>query len=205
MPYLDLTHPFTNKMPFYPGDEPPELKQIATIAKDGCNNYQVTTNMHIGTHMDGPLHMIANGKKLSDISVERFFGRGKLIDARGKSKIGEDLLANVSIEAGDIILIMTGFARHFGEPVYYEKYPVITEAFAQKIIEHKVKIVAMDTPSPDREPFKIHKLLLTKEILIIENLVNLEHLMGVAYFEIIALPVKFEADSAPVRVVAIIK
>ncbi len=63
-------------------------------------------------------------------------------------------------------------------------------------------MVGFDSPSPDRTPFVIHKLLLGQEILILENLCNLEKLLGVTGFEVVALPAKFRSDSAPVRVVA---
>ena len=60
----------------------------------------------------------------------------------------------------------------------------------------------MDTPSPDKYPYKIHKILLKEEILIIENLTNLEELLGVNNFDVIALPAKFYSDGAPIRVIA---
>ncbi len=60
----------------------------------------------------------------------------------------------------------------------------------------------MDTPSPDKDPYTVHRILLKEEILIIESLKNLSELLDVKKFEITALPAKFEADSAPVRVIA---
>ena len=70
------------------------------------------------------------------------------------------------------------------------------------MIELGVKIVGMDTPSPDRPPFAIHKLLFKNDILIIENLTNLEELLAHPQFDVIALPAKFDIEAAPVRVVA---
>ena len=62
-------------------------------------------------------------------------------------------------------------------------------------------MVGMDTPSPDHAPYKVHKILLGNEILILENLTNLEQLLN-KNFEVIALTPKLEADAAPARVVA---
>ncbi len=197
--YIDLTQTFTVEMPVYPGDLKSELKQIATIEKEGFIDHEIRTGMHVGTHMDAPLHMIANGKKISDFAPDKFFGRGVLIDARGKEKIDADLLAN--IQAGDIVLVLTGFGNKFREAVYYEKYPELTEIFARKLVELKVKIVGADTPSPDRPPFAVHKILLSNEVLILENLTNLEQLIG-KQFEVFALPAKFDTEAAPARVVA---
>ena len=63
-------------------------------------------------------------------------------------------------------------------------------------------MVCMDSPSPDRHPFEIHKLLLENSILIAENLTNIEKLLHVRKFEVIALPLNILADSSPARIVA---
>ncbi len=197
MTYLDLTQTFTSTMPVYPGDATPELKRFDEPGDIVA--YHVSTGMHVGTHMDAPLHMVANGKRLSEISLDKFFGLGKLVDARGQQTIGPELLQNIS--EGDVVLVLTGFGDKFRDPDYYEKHPVLTEGFAKRLVELKVKIVGTDTPSPDREPFSVHKILLGHEILILENLTNLEKLVN-KNFEVVALPVKFETEAAPVRVVA---
>ena len=85
---------------------------------------------------------------------------------------------------------------------YYKNYPEITEAFANRLGELGVSIIGTDTSSPDRAPYIVHKILFKSDILIIENLTNLEKLIGQKNFEVIALPTKFQADAAPVRVVA---
>lgn len=202
MPIIDLTHTFTSSMPVYPGDSTPELVQIARLTEHGYNDFQLKTGMHVGTHMDGPLHMLPSGKKLSEYPAHHFFGPGRLVDARGKSAIDEELLEGAFLSRGGIIVVHSDFSGKFGTEDYFENYPEVTEAFAQKLISMGIKIVALDTPSPDRAPFKIHKMLLEKDILIIENLANTAALIGLAEFEIIALPSKFHCDSAPVRVVA---
>jgi kynurenine formamidase len=200
MKIVDLTHTFSEDMPVYPGDPIPELLQIASIAKEGYTDYKITTGMHVGTHMDAPLHMLEGGKKLSEIEPQQFIGRGILIDAREKNAIDDSLLATLSKGQADIVLVMTGFYKKFRSPEYYTSHPEITESFAQKIISLGIKMVGIDTPSPDRPPFKVHKLLLGNDILIVENLTNLEQLLGVPSFEVLALPAKFDAEAAPVRV-----
>ena len=199
MKYIDLTHNFKQDMPVYPGDPIPVINQVAFIEKDGYNDFQIKTGMHVGTHMDAPLHMLQNGKKLSDYSPDHFFGKGHLIEA---GDINVELLENRNILKGDVVFLMTGFYKKFGTDEYYENYPEISENFAKKIIELGVKIIGMDTPSPDRAPFAIHKLLLENDVLIIENLTNLELLLEQAQFGVVALPAKFETEAAPVRVVA---
>lgn len=204
MKYIDLTQTFTAEMPVYPGDTKPELKEISTVAKDGFGHFWVSTGMHVGTHIDAPLHFIKGGKRLSEFPVEKFIGRGVLIDAPepGRSEIGIDLLKNIRIGAGDIVLVHSDISTWYREPEYYSCYPVFTEEFAKEIVKRGVNMVGLDFCSPDNLPYAIHKILLGAEILIIENMTNLDKLVGVKEFEVIALPAKFDTEAAPARVVA---
>lgn len=202
MKILDLTHSFTDKMPVYPGDPQPSLKQVAYLDKDGYNDHLLNTVIHVGTHMDAPLHMIKNGKKMDEIDPNVFFGKGVLIDAKSKSKVDITLLDGIKIEDNSIVLIYTGYGEKYRTQAYFENYPTITEDFARQMVNLHVKIVGMDFLSPDQPPFPTHKILLGHEILIIENLTNLDKLLGINKFEVIALPAKLHADAAPVRVIA---
>lgn len=202
MTYIDLTHVFTKTMPVYPGDPASELAPIASCEKDGFTDHRVSTGMHVGTHVDAPLHMIKDGARIPEIAIEHFFGTGRLIDARGLSMIGSEVLNQTTIEENDIIIFMTGCSNNYRSPSYYESSPELTEELARALVAKKISMIGLDFPSPDRPPFKVHQLLLGAGILIIENLTDLEKLIGVRNFEIIALPANFDADAAPARVVA---
>lgn len=204
MNYIDLTHKFGRKMAVFPGDSEPKIKQIAFIESEGYCNFQINSEMHIGTHIESPMHMIKNGKKISEYSVDHFFGRGHLIDARnlGGQKIESHLLDRKNISRGDILLILTGYSTNYGTRQYFESFPELSNNFTEMIIKIGVKIIGLDSPSPDSTPYLVHKMLFAKDILIIENLTNLDKLLAYEEFEIIALPAKFDTDAAPARVVA---
>ena len=199
---IDLTRRFTQDMPVFPGDPSAKLVQIARIGKDDYNMYCLCSGMHAGTHIDAPLHMIPGGKFICDVPVLRFFGRGRLIDARGRRCIAADLLQAANLSAGDIVLILTGWYHHFGDDTYYSDFPELTPDIARQLVEIGVGIVGLDTPSPDRSPFVVHKILLSAEVLIIENLTNLEALIGIGEFDVVALPANMQCEAAPVRVIA---
>jgi kynurenine formamidase len=189
-------------MPVFPGDELPSLTQIATVQEQGFSDHCLSTGMHVGTHIDAPAHMLENGKLISDYPAEKFFGRGVLIDARGKTFADVDLLSSVNIQKGDVVVVMFGWSEKFSQADYFINYPEITESFANKLVELGASIVGMDTPSPDSMPYKAHKILLAKDILIIENLRNLEALLNYKSFEITALPLNIEANASLCRIVA---
>jgi kynurenine formamidase len=199
MAYIDLTHTFTSTMPVYPGDPETELTKLD---KDGIVDHVIKTGMHVGTHMDAPAHMLTDGKLLSEFPMDSFIGRGVIAQVFSREKIGRETLMGHKIKAGDIVLFNTGFYKKFMEPEYYAKYPAMNMDLAKELVKVGIKIVGLDTPSPDRAPYEVHKLLFEHDILIIENLTNLDPLLDVKKFEIIALPAKFETEAAPVRVVA---
>lgn len=66
-------------------------------------------------------------------------------------------------------------------------------------------MIGLDTPSPDRYPFAVHKHLLEHGVLILENLARLDQLLTATSFEVIALPLNVKADSSIARVVARVK
>ena len=204
MKIIDLTHTFKKDMPVFPGDEKPRLSKDSSFDTHGYQGFRLNTGMHVGTHIDAPLHMIPGGRTLAYFKPEKFIGPGILIDTRGKKIIDAALIRKKKISPGSIILIRTDLSKKFHTAAYYKNYPVITENFAKEVIRLKAKIVGIDFPSPDREPFRVHKLLLGKEILIIENLTNLAQLARVKKFTVLALPMKIALEAAPVRIIAII-
>jgi kynurenine formamidase len=106
------------------------------------------------------------------------------------------------IKMNCIVLLYTGHDRKYGTNEYYYKQPEILPELAEFLISQKTKLLGMDLPSPDPPPFKVHKLLLTNNIFIIENLTNLDKLLKAALFEVMAFPLKINADSSILRVVA---
>jgi kynurenine formamidase len=202
MNLIDLTHTFDQDIPVYPGDPIPRFEQTACLDQDGFNACCLCSGMHVGTHMDAPRHMIAGGKFVCDVPTRQFFGRGHLIDARGHAVVTLDLLRAARVRSGDIVLVMTGWYKHFRDDAYYRDFPEVAPDFARKLVSLGASIIGLDTPSPDRPPFEVHKILLAGQVLIIENLTNLEALVGVGQFDVVALPTKLQCEAAPVRVVA---
>jgi kynurenine formamidase len=200
---IDLTHTFTNDMPVYPGDPCSKLYQCATVGEHGFSDHKIESCMHVGTHMDAPLHMIDGGMVISDFPANKFQGRGVLVDARKYKVIDESLLYGIEIQKGDIVLVWTGWDKKYRSDDYFNNWPIMTEDFAKYLLEKDISLIGMDTPGPDiDEDFPVHKIFLPNNILIIENMCNLELLSNHTSFKIHAYPAKYNADAAPVRVVA---
>lgn len=202
MNLIDLTHTIRRNIPVFPGDKPIQLDQVRTIENDGFTNFRLTTEMHVGTHLDGPLHKIPGSSLISDLPPGRFTGKGILLDVRGEKTIEFRESYLTLIPAESIVLFYSGLGVTFGESDYFKTYPDISKKLAHLLVEKRLKMIGLDWCSPDHYPYPIHEILLRNNILILENLVNLDQLLGKSNFELFAFPLKIEADSSPVRVVA---
>lgn len=199
---IDLSHEITETLPVYPGDDKVQLIQTKFFERDHYCNHQLNIGMHSGTHIDGPMHLTESTKSLSDFPIETFIGEGCLFDVSKESIIDYKEEYEKRIGENQIVLLHTAHSELFGRPEYFLNYPTITYEFAKLLVRKGVKMIGLDTPSPDEIPFDIHKYLFQNNILIIENLTNLEKLIDVENFDVIALPLKIRADSSIARVIA---
>lgn len=202
---IDLTHIIEDGLSVYPGDTETVLQHSKHLQKDYFNNHQLTINMHAGTHIDGPMHLTDSKLYLNEFSLNNFIGEGCLIDATKQAVVQYREEYEHLIKQNQIVILYTGHSRYFGQTNYFTDYPVLTEDLAELLMRKQIKMLGLDTPSPDKYPFDIHKLLFKHHILIAENLTNLEKLLNVPSFEIIALPLHIKADSSIARVIARVK
>ena len=73
---------------------------------------------------------------------------------------------------------------------------------SEKLLDSGFSVIGIDSFTPDNHPFEIHKMLFKKNILIVENLINLDKLIDKS-FTCYILPLKIQdADGAPCRVIA---
>jgi arylformamidase len=194
---IDLSVLINNNTPVYPGDPKVVIEQAGELTQDGYSDQKLTMGNHVGTHLDAPAHMVAGGKTLDQFPIDRFVGRGVLIE-------GFDLetIQQKDLQPGDVVLFMTGMSEKYHDADYFHDYPAMPDEAAAYLASKKVSMVGVDTGSVDnQDKFPIHKSLLQNEVLIIENLTNLKELMG-KEFRVIALPLRLEVDGAPARVVA---
>ncbi|MEK7212685.1 MAG: cyclase family protein [Patescibacteria group bacterium] len=189
----------SERTPVYPGDPRPEIKTIATIETDGWNERRFSFNTHSCTHIDAPFHMLADGKKLEEFPVENFVGRAKIIDVSGEKKIDKEMIGSLS--GFDFVLFKTGQSKKAFDPDYYKNAIFLTREAAEELARQKIKIVGIDSFSPDEEPYNSHKILFRSNILILENLVNLDLLPLECRLYIMPLKLT-NADGSPCRVLA---
>lgn len=203
MEYIDLSYEIENNMAVYPGDEEVFIEFTKKYDNDGYTYSVLKSGMHVGTHIDSPMHLTDSSKYISEYPLENFIGEGVIIDVRGKELITLEKEYEDLLNEKEIVILFTGYEKYYGTNDYYENHPIISEELVDLFIEKKIRMVGFDMPSPDKYPFNIHKKLLNNRIFILENLCNLERLVGGEDFKVIEFPLKIKGEGSMVRAVAI--
>ncbi len=207
MKIIDLSHTITPNMPVYPGTEQPIFIQANSIDQHGFAEKKLTLYSHTGTHIDAPAHIIEDQPKLDDLALSSFYGQAQCIPIdQPEIEVHHFEQFNGQLHHLDFILIATGWSKFWGEDQYFGGYPVLTPAAADFLCKYKLKGIGFDTISADREDstdFPVHNTLL-QHMIVIENLTNLEMLIG-QNFQLCCFPLKIaEADGSPTRAVALV-
>ncbi len=212
---VDLSQVINASTQIYPGDPAPSLTPATTLDRDGVNVLHVVMGSHTGTHVDAPYHFLADGARIDQLDLGLFLGPAVVADVRGlpaRARIEWSHLEPYANELapGRILLLHTGWSRHWRTAAYYD-HPHLTPDAAARIIATGVRTVGVDalsvdeTPAPgaDTDAYPVHHVLLGAGAVIVENLTNLE-LIDFASPMVSVLPMRLDdADGAPVRAVAV--
>lgn len=212
-PWVDLSHPLSSDMPRQPFFPQPQFPLYRSRADFSLNIGQINMVVHVGTHVDSPRHRFNDGPAFEDVPLDRLSGPGLIcrVEANEQGEIGPAQLeaACSLLQPGDILILNTGMHRVAHHPSY-QQHPSLTTAGAQWLIDHQVKMLGVDTPTPElahdrRRPdfdFPIHDLLLGHGVLISEHLTNLDGLSG-RRVEVLCNALNIHGgDGAPARILA---
>ena len=207
MKFIDLTHPLRDGQAGFPGDPALKATPHATIEKNRCNVTQLSLGSHQGTHLDAQYHFVPDGKRINEMPLDWFYGPATLLRIpkapREEISVADLKPFSERIVAGARVIYETGWHRHYGQPDYFTDFPSLTQDAAAWLAGRRIRLLGMDTPTPGRDYYEVHHLLLQKpaEIVVVESLANLDTLPD--NFLFIGFPLHFEGgDGSPIRAVA---
>lgn len=206
---IDLTHKLNNDIAVYPGTSSPEIKQINFIEKDYYAERSLKLRTHSGTHIDAPCHIVLGAKTLDELPLESFIGKGLVIDCTEveNNDISLDFIKQYEdkIKEADFIIIYAAWYQKWGSKTYFNEFPVLNTEATEWLIKQNIKGIGYDSISADQincQQIPNHRMLLANEVLIVENLKNLDQLIG-KDFEFNAIPLNIEgSDGSPIRAFA---
>ena len=107
-PWIDVTTPIRTGMVHWPGDIDVQLtKRISMEEGADANVTEINTSLHIGTHVDAPLHFISNGNDVASIDLDRLIGDVRVIRIENKNIISFDEILENGISEGERIIFLT--------------------------------------------------------------------------------------------------
>jgi kynurenine formamidase len=210
---VDLSVPVDVATQVFPGDPTPTFTPAATLDRDGYRVLHVSMGTHTGTHVDAPYHVRPDGAAVDELPVELFFGPAVIADLRGlppRAPIDAGQLDRGPWRSGVVAVLHTGWSAYRGTPAYFD-HPYLTAAAVDVLLDRDVRVLALDTPSPDQTDLTrpgpaalpVHRQLADAGGVIVENLVALDQVDFPDPW-LSVLPLRWvRADGAPCRAVAL--
>ena len=168
----------------YPGDRKPGFERVKQMPGASYQLTNISLCAHNGTHVDAPLHFIADGQAVDELALNIFCGR---------------CLVAEYLDTATMIAICRREER-----LLLKENAEITPAIASSIARTKLRLLGVESQSigPMRESMEVHRILLSAGIVLLEGLDLLHAPPG--HYTLAAFPLKLGGcEGAPVRAVLI--
>lgn len=198
----DISPLVSPEAPIFPGDEPYRLHWTARLGP-GCpvNLSAVTMSPHVGAHADAPLHYASDAAAISDVPLDAYLGRCRVIHAIGATPlVTVEHLRHAEADLPPRVLVR---CCERADTVWNPAFTAYAPEAIEWLAARGVRLVGIDTPSVDPAESKVldsHQQLRRHDLRVLENLVLDDVPEG--DYELIALPLKLQgACASPVRAI----
>jgi len=201
---IDISQEIQDGMVVYPNNAPVSIESFASISAGASSNLsKVTLGTHTATHVDAPLHVFDGEGGLETLSLERFIGVCRVVDAshRGPGELVmiEDL---GEVTPGERLLVKTSNSNRDTE-TFLEDFVALDGDAADFLAEKDITLFGIDYLSIKQRGSsdnRAHTSLLKKGIPVVEGL-RLADVEAGSY-ELLCLPLKLaNVEGGPVRAV----
>jgi arylformamidase len=208
MRVYDISVGISAELPVWPGDPAVRLERVSHIAEGAnANVSHLACGVHVGTHVDAPVHFIDGQSGVEDLSLRVLNGRAYVVHLPKVDLIGVEALERANIPARTRrVLFKTRNSKLWerGETEFQEDFVGIDAGGAAWLVKKGVQLVGVDYLSVapfgnSREP---HKIFLEAGVVIVEGL-DLSAVRPGRY-SLHCLPLKLlGSDGAPARAILI--
>jgi kynurenine formamidase len=231
---VDLTYPFDERTIYWPtAPSTFKLERLAYGPTPAGFFYAANafcTPEHGGTHLDAPLHFGEGQASADEVPVDQLIATAVVIDVSPEAAADrdyqlsrDDVVAferrHGAVPAGAIVLLRTGWAERWPDPVLYLgddtpgdasnlHFPSYGADAAEYLVgERHVGALGVDTASIDpgnSQDFPVHRIAALANVPGLENLANLDQVPEKGAW-VIALPMKIAGGTGgPLRIVALV-
>ena len=206
MPIYDISLTISNDLPVWPGDTPVNLVRNRDMHYGELYTLsQLTSTVHVGSHLDAPMHFVRHGHGVDQIELSKLIGPCFVVNLPGIDSIDAQSLEQAHIpENTTRLLCRTRNSEYWarGDNVFHTDFVAIEPSGAEWIVQHGMQLVGVDYLSVGAYEGGIptHEILLSNGVVPVEGL-DLSRIDPREY-QLICLPLKLkDCDGAPVRAV----
>jgi len=204
MKFYDISMTIEPRMAVYKDRDAkrPIFKAVASQPAQSVYETELTMNLHTGTHVDYPRHVMPEGSDSNAAELTPFFGTAVVVElADVEDAIGKADLEKQPIRRGDLVLLKT---RNSLREDFDFRFVYLSAEAAEYLAHKQVRGVGIDALGIERDQpgHPAHHALLGNGIFIIEGL-RLRDVPAKRY-RFVGLPLKIAmVEAAPLRAVLI--
>lgn len=202
--WIDVTMPISKDMAVWPGNDAPKLDRQGSFEDgDDAITSVLITDLHNGTHVDAPLHFLADGDTAEHMDLAKLIGPAVVVDATGTEIVDAQLLQDRVPVGTKRLLLRTNNSVDRGSSLteFDTSFVALDEDAAQWIADNGIELVGIDYLSIAKYngPPETHRNLLGTGVLVIEGLML--DTIEPGEYELMALPLLIvDGEAAPARV-----
>lgn len=160
MKIVDLSHPINIHTPGWVGYPGSKIYYTQTLQTNRVVSQRIESSLHVGTHLDGPMHMADGGGDMASLPITKLIHEGVIVDVSDEVSdwsiiTPEMITSKVEVKKGDILIIHTGYHRYYeGKPEqdltrYFCMHPGGTRELAEWMLEMELAWWGIDAGSGD--------------------------------------------------------
>ena len=203
--WIDVSVSLRSGMVHWPDNPPVQIERALSIERgDAANVSEIAMGAHTGTHMDGPIHFVREGRGLDEMPLEATIGRARVIEVGDPESVKPEELDPHGLRRNERILFKTqNSARRWSTEDFMEDFVYVSQEAARYLADRGIRTVGVDYLSVGgfrKDGEETHRALLEAGIWVIEGLDLSEVEAG--EYELVCLPIKIErTDGAPARAI----
>ncbi len=160
MKIVDLSHPINLHTPGWVGYPGSKFYYTQTLQTNRVVSQRIESSLHVGTHLDGPMHMADGAGDMASLPITKLVNEGVIVDISDEVSdwsiiTPEMITSKMEVKKGDILILHTGYHRYYeGKPEqdltrYFCMHPGGTHVLAEWMLDMEISWWGVDAGSGD--------------------------------------------------------
>jgi arylformamidase len=144
--WIDVSVSLHSGMVHWPDNPPVRIERALSIEHgDDANVSEIAMGAHTGTHMDGPIHFVREGRGLDEMPLTATIGRARVIEIGDPESIKPGELYPHGLRRNERILFKTqNSARRWSSEDFVEDFVCGSQEAARYLADRGIRTVGVD-------------------------------------------------------------